>query len=216
KTQARSAEKARTDLDESLQRLATDRLDLWQIHAIESPEDVDARIDAGVLDVLLEAKASGKTRYIGFTGHSSFRAHLRMLERLAELGVELDAVQMPVNVLDPSYESFITHVLPEAVRRGYAVLGMKSLGNGTFTDKRDIGRDAPIVPEAVSVEDALRYAWSLPITSLVTGVDDTAQLAENCAVAREQRVMPEAERDALVARLAEYAGRAREYYKSGV
>ncbi|MEM6333503.1 MAG: aldo/keto reductase [Planctomycetota bacterium] len=216
KTQARSAEQARVHLDESLQRLATDRVDLWQVHAIESPQDVDARVDAGVVDVLLEAKAAGKARYIGYTGHSSFRAHLRMLERLEGLGVEMDAVQMPVNVLDPSYESFITHVLPPAVQRGYAVLGMKALANGRFTDKGGVGRDAPIVPDAVSVDDALRYAWSLPIASLVIGVDDTAQLTENCAVARQQRVMPEAERDALVARLAQYAGRQREYYKSGV
>jgi len=215
KTGARSADEARRDLDASLQRLNTDRLDLWQIHAITSPGDVDQRIDNGVLDVVLEAKQRGKARYVGFTGHSSYKAHRRMLEQLHKRGVELDSVQMPINVLDPSYESFITHVLPEAVKRGYAVLAMKTLANGHFTDKGRAGRDEPIVPNQVSLDDALRFVWSLPVTSLVTGVDNADQLKKNCAIARRQQAMPEAERDALIQRLARYAGGEREYYKSG-
>jgi len=215
KTMARDAATAREHLDGTLRRLNTDRVDLWQIHSLTSPDDVDNRLDSGVLDVVLEAKADGKARYVGFTGHASYKAHARMLERLAELGVELDAVQMPVNVIDPSYESFVEYVLPTAIDRGYAVLAMKTLANGRFTDKGGIGRREPIVPGELSVAEALRFVWSLPVATLVTGVDGEAQLRENCDVARGELAMTEAERAALVERLAAYAGRSREYYKSG-
>ncbi|MEM9882613.1 MAG: aldo/keto reductase, partial [Planctomycetota bacterium] len=112
------------------------------------------------------------------------------------------------------YASFIRHVLPTAVRRGYAVLAMKTLANGRLTDKGEIGRREPIIPARLTIAEALGFAWSLPIASLVLGVDTAEQLHENCAVARQAPALTEADRLALIQRVAAFAGREREYYKS--
>jgi aryl-alcohol dehydrogenase-like predicted oxidoreductase len=116
KTAGKDSKTVERHLDESLKRLNTDYLDLWQIHSIGSPEDVDARIENGVLDVFERAKASGKVRFIGFTGHRNPAAHKRMLERTMDSDL-FDTCQMPVNVLDPSYHSFIEQVTPTLQQR---------------------------------------------------------------------------------------------------
>ena len=113
KTTARNANEAWTHLEASLARLNTDRLDLWQVHAVRNPADVDERIENGVFDVMLEAKESGKTRYIGFTGHSSPAAHQRVLEQ-SDI---FDACQLAMNLTDVSYESFIEKVVPTLIER---------------------------------------------------------------------------------------------------
>ncbi|MBT5711716.1 aldo/keto reductase, partial [Candidatus Poribacteria bacterium] len=125
KTTAKTAAEARKHLDGTLRRLGTDVLDLWQIHALTGPDDVEARLAGGVLDAVLAAQESGKVRHVGFTGHTSPSAHLRMLAS-APVGV-FQACQMPVNVADPSYESFIEQVMPPLAEVGIAVLAMKTL-----------------------------------------------------------------------------------------
>ncbi|MEM8738513.1 MAG: aldo/keto reductase [Planctomycetota bacterium] len=219
KTQATEAERARRDMDECRQRLNVDVIDLMQMHHLESPEHVDARIDQGVVDVLLEAREQGKIRHLGFTGHRTPQAHLRMLERLEQMGVEFDACQMPVNVVDPGYESFILNVLPALVERGYGVLAMKTLAFGQLVghDKGWGNRERqarPVVPERMSLAQALGFVWSLPVSSLVSGTPEVQMLRENARMLREHQSLNEAERLALVEQAAEFAGPKTEFYKT--
>src|SRR5438270_7817206 len=123
-THGRGAGLALKMLDESLRRLQTDRLDLWQVHGMGFDNDPElAYAKGGVIEALDQAKQQGKVRFVGFTGHKDPLFHLRMLE----LGYAFDTVQMPLNPFDASYHSFEQLVLPEAVRRGIAILGMKSM-----------------------------------------------------------------------------------------
>ncbi len=212
KTTARDAAGAKQHLEDSLRRLATDHLDLWQVHSVSSREDVDGRIAGGILDAMRGAKASGKVRHIGFTGHTRPSAHKRLLER-ADI---FETCQMPVNVADPSYLSFIEGVLPELVRKNIGVLAMKTLANGGFFGGSRQGEHGPnpkLVPDRVSVRDAIHFAWSLPISVLITGPDDVAQMKEKIALARSFVTLDEKQRKALVAKVADRAGRTVEFYK---
>ena len=98
----------------------------------EVPQDVDDRINAGVLDAFLEAKEKGKTRYIGFTGHQNPVTSPHFLEFLDKRGLELDTCQMPLNVCDPSFESFEKNVLPVLLEREYGVIAMKTMAGGSM------------------------------------------------------------------------------------
>lgn len=198
KTMAKDAKTAREDLEESLRRLNTDRLDLWQIHSVNNVRDVDARLEAGVLDVLAEAKRSGKVRHIGFTGHRMPAAHLRILERAGDL---MDTCQLPVNVVDPGYESFVEQVVPRLAERNIAILAMKTLANAGFFGGKDAvnGPKPHIVGDAVTMEEAIHYVWSFPVAVLITGPNDVAQLEEKIALARSFRALDEERRARLVA-----------------
>lgn len=212
KTTASDADTARAHLEASLRRLKTDYLDLWQIHSITSPDDVERRLAAGVADVAREARASGKVRFIGFTGHTRPSAHGRMLDRTDDF----DAVQMPVNVADVSYNSFILNVLPRLVERGMGVLAMKTLANGGFFGGSDHGQhgDNPrLVPNRLSVREAVHFAWSLPISVLITGPDDPAMMQEKVDLARAFKTMDASQRQALVEKVADLAGGTVEFYK---
>src|SRR5581483_3500974 len=129
KVDGQTKKSAAQQLDESLQRLQTDHLDLWQFHEVIRMEDPD-RIFAkgGAIEAALEARKSGKIRFIGFTGHKDPLVHLRMLQIAGEHGFRFDAVQMPLNVMDAHFRSFAHHVLPVLVREQIGVLGMKSMG----------------------------------------------------------------------------------------
>ena len=213
KTGARDAAGARLHLEESLNRLKTDYLDLWQVHALESVDDVDHRIRHGVFEVMLEAKDSGKTRYIGFTGHSRSNAHQRILE---EVDI-FDTCQMPINLVDPSYDSFITGVLPQLTKRNIGVLAMKTLGNGGFfggSSHGEHGDNAKVVPNLVSISEAIHFVWSLPVSVLITGPDNIEQLKEKVALAKSFVGMDESERQSLIAKVADLAGPRVEFYKS--
>jgi predicted aldo/keto reductase-like oxidoreductase len=120
------------DLDTSLSRMKTDYMDLWQMHALETPNDVEGRIQNGVLDVFLEVQKKGKVRYIGFTGHGSYKAHLKMLEELKKWGMKMNASQMPINPADPHHESFVTHVMPKCVEAWHRSVGHENAGLRTF------------------------------------------------------------------------------------
>ena len=149
-----------------------------------------------------EVKASGKVRHIGFTGHRSPSAHVRMLERTKIF----ETCQMPINLLDPSYESFIEQVLPVLVERKMGVLAMKTLSNGRFFQE--------LIPDRVSVAEAIQFVWSLPVSVLITGPANRAQLTEKIKLAHAFQEMGEKERQALVVRVADLAGTSVEYYKA--
>ena len=213
KTTARDAETARKHLEGSLKRLNTERLDLWQVHAVRNPADVDGRIDKKVFDVMVEAKESGKTRFIGFTGHTNPSAHQRVLEKSSIF----DACQLPVNLADMSYESFIEGVIPKLVERNIGVIAMKSLANGGFFGGSKHGKHGPnprVVPNRVSIPEALRFVWSFPVSTLVTGPDNAVQMQEKIDIARAFSGMNETERKKLIDKVADMAGTKVEFYKA--
>ena len=213
KTTARDAENARRDLEDSLQRLNTDYLDLWQVHSVNSPEDVSDRIANGVFEVMTEAKASGKVRHIGFTGHRQPEAHLKVLE---ESDI-FDACQMPVNLADPSYSSFINQTMAKLVERNIGVIAMKTLANGGFFGGSSHGQhgDNPkIVPNRVSIAEAINFAWSLPVSVLVTGANNPQQMQEKVDLASSFVAMSEQQRQDLIDKVADLAGTTVEFYKA--
>ena len=213
KTTARNATEAWKHLEGSLTRLNTDQLDLWQMHSVQNPADVDERIDNGILDVMLEAKAAGKTRYIGFTGHASPAAHARVLERTDIF----DTCQLSMNLVDVSYESFIERVVPTLVERNIGVIGMKALANGGFFGGSQHGKhgsNPKVVPNRVSVSEAIRFVWSLPVSTLVTGPDDAKQMQEKIDIAKTFTGMDDDERHALIEKVEDMAGTTVEFYKA--
>ncbi|WP_373524304.1 aldo/keto reductase [Aquiflexum sp.] len=212
KSTARDGKTMRDHLEGTLKKMNTDYLDLWFIHAVGSPSDVDSRIKNGVLDVVLEAQKSGKVKYVGFSGHADYKAHQRMLERTDALQV----CQMPINAFDPNYKSFINNVLPQLIKKEMAPIAMKTLANGGFfggTSHFNHGDKPRIVPNAISVEEALYFSWSLPISVLVTGADNAEMLQEKIDMARKFKALDEKKRMALVEKVAGFDGRLVEFYK---
>lgn len=209
-------------LEDSLRAMKTDYLDLWQIHAVRTPEDVENRIKEGVLDAFLEAKQQGKTRYIGFTGHVNPQTHLYFLKRLDELGIQLDTCQMPLNVCDPSFESFETDVLPELLKREYGVIAMKTMAGGSMMGGRidttpdDIStKDIPDVvgDTDLSYANLHQYVYSLPVSSLCSGCRFTSELEENIKVLRNMKKLSESDKQKMIAIAKPYAGLIVENYK---
>ena len=218
KVNAKDAAGTRKQLEGSLRRMKVDVIDLYQIHSIESEEDVDDRLENGVLDELLQARDEGKIRHIGFTGHRDPAAFHRMLDRLEERGLDLEAAQMPMNVIDPGYLSYIETVLPRLVERGYGVLAMKTLAGGNLTgvDKSWGGNSPPpvaVIPQRLTLDEAFGYVWSLPTACLVSGMETTLELKQNLAAARAYTGMTPERADELLAAAADQAGRTIEYYK---
>jgi aryl-alcohol dehydrogenase-like predicted oxidoreductase len=219
KSLAKNRENALKDLDTSLSRMKTDYVDLWQVHALGSPKDVEGRVQNGVLDAFLEAQKKGKVRYIGFTGHESYKAHLKMLEEVEKRGVKMAASQMPVNPADPHYESYVTHVVPKFVEAGIGVLAMKTLAYGRFFGGNKGWRRTevyvkPAIPAVLSVEDVFGFVWSLPITCLVSGMSSVQQVSQNAAIARRTWNWNQTERKKRIDAVAPFAGPDLEFYKS--
>jgi aryl-alcohol dehydrogenase-like predicted oxidoreductase len=175
-THGRGKDVAMKQLEESLRRLRTDHLDLWQIHEVIYYNDPDLIFaPGGAAEALVAAKQQGKVRFIGFTGHKSPLIHLKMLSH----DFPFDTVQMPLNCLDATFQSFEQNVLPEAARRGIAVLGMKSLG----------GSGELISNGVATPEEALRYAMSLPVATTISGMDSLEVLEQNLEIARNFQPM---------------------------
>lgn len=203
-THGRDATVAMQQLEESLTRLQTDVIDLWQIHECVYENDPELHFaPGGVIEALDKAKRQGKVRFTGFTGHKDPSIHLKMLSH----DYPFDAVQMPLNPFDAHFRSFEKLVLPELEKRGIAPIGMKSLG----------GTGESIKQKILTVEEALRYALSLPIATLVSGMNSLAVLHQNIAIARNFSPMSETEMRALRDRCRPYAGDGRfELYKSSM
>jgi len=214
KTGARDGKTARQHLEGSLRRMNVDMIDLWQMHSLSSESDAEQRVENGVLDVMRQAQEEGKVRYIGFTGHRRYQAHQRMLE----LFEDAQSVQMPVNAVDPGNESFIDNVLPTATRQGAGAIAMKTLADGAFHGDRP-GSQGPngrkLVPDVLSIEQALRFAWSMPVSVALTGADDAPMLQEKIEMIRRFQQMNEQQRQALVAQVHDALDEMRiEYYKA--
>jgi len=203
-------------LEGTLRRLKTDHLDLYQVHAIATPDDVDSRIQMGVLDVLLKAKEQGKIKYMGFTGHQNPFAHARMLERTKESDL-FDTVLMPVNVLDQTYFSFTKNVLPQALDRNLGIQAIKSLADGRFFSKKeqyDWTTDDPLIPNYLSIKEAMHFVWSLPVSVLISGNENATFMREKISIARSFIKLSEEQRTALIDKVTGIALTGKvEYYK---
>ncbi len=189
-------------LEDSLRRLKTDYLDLWQVHEVVYDNEPEMHFAAGgVIEALDQARREGKVRFVGFTGHKSPELHLKMLS----YDYPFDACQMPLNCFDASFRSFEQRVLPELERRGIAAIGMKSLG----------GEANMVKAGAVTAEEALRYAMSLPVASVVSGMESLNVLRQNLGVARGFTPMSADEMQRLRDRCAVLARDGRfEHYKT--
>ncbi len=177
---------AKKHLDDSLRRLQTDRLDLWQFHGIQWDDDPELIFgENGALKAALEAQKAGKVRHIGFTGHKNPKFHLAMLKKPFDWAT----VQLPLNILDAHYESFQKQVLPELTKRNIGPIGMKALAAQKGRLPRDLG---------LSAEVCRRYVLSLPISALVCGITSRENLRQDLAIARDFKPMTEAEVTSLL------------------
>ena len=198
----RTAKDAASNLDDSLRRFKTDHIDLWQFHEMCYDNDPDwIFAEDGAIHAALDALKAGKVRYLGFTGHKDPSIHLKMLGKPYDWA----ASQMPLNVMDCHYRSFQKGVLPEMNRRGIGAIAMKSLGG-----------DGSIVSKGgVSVEEALSYVMSLPISTLVSGIDSVKVLEQNLKVARGFKPLSDEQMRAIEAKTLKVAGDGRfELFKS--
>jgi predicted aldo/keto reductase-like oxidoreductase len=194
-------------LEDSLRRLKTDRIDLWQFHEINYDNDPDWIFEKGGVKAALEAKKAGKVRYIGFTGHKHPAIHLKMIAK-ANAEIAWDACQMPINIMDAHYRSFQKQIVPECNKQGIGVLGMKSLAGG-------FPKGRLVEAAGLSAVDCRRYALSLPISSLVVGIATLDDLKQDLGVARNFQAMPQAEMDKLLAKVQTEASDGRhELFKS--
>ena len=192
-THGRGKEVAMHMLEDSLRRLQTDHLDVWQIHEVvyfNDPELIFA--PGGVAEALVEAKQQGKVRFVGFTGHKDPSIHLKMLS----YEFPFDTIQMPLNCFDSSFRSFEKLVLPEAIKRGIAPLGMKSLGGGAEM----------VTSGQITAHEGLHYAMSQPVATTISGIDSLAVLEQNLEVARGFKPMGADEMEALRQRCRPMAG----------
>lgn len=221
KSTARDAATARQHLEGSLRRLNTDVIDLWQIHALDSPDDADGRLAAGILDVALKAQSEGKIRHIGFTGHASPYAHVRMTEK-QEVMAACIACQMPINPVDAaSAHSFIGKTMPKLLENNIGVLAMKTLADGRFFSSKDRNGDViwtsdnPVIPTALSVEECILFALSLPISVLITGAEIPEYIEDKVAIVKRFVALSREQRMALVEKAAAFAEEGKvEYYKN--
>ena len=205
KLDGRDRQTAQKQIDESLRRLQTDHLDLLQIHEVGRMEDADRVFaDGGAMEAILASKKAGKTRYIGFTGHKNPDMHLKMLDAAAARHFMFDAVQMPLNVMDPHFESFEKRVLPVLVKQNTGVLAMKTMAFGRILESK-----------VVTATECLHYAMNLPTSVVITGCDSMTILQQGLDTARSFRPMTETQVAALLARTADAAKNGRyESYKT--
>jgi aryl-alcohol dehydrogenase-like predicted oxidoreductase len=195
KIDGRTKTAAAAQLNESLRRLQTDRIDLLQFHEVIRDSDPE-RIFAvgGGMEAVLEAKKAGKVRFIGFTGHKSPDIHLKMLATASKHGFKFDAVQMPLNVMDAHFNSFEKRVLPVLTENGIAVLGMKPMGDHVILESK-----------TVTPTECLYYSLNLPTSVVITGCDSMEILQQALQAARTFQPMDSSQVAALLAKTAKAA-----------
>ncbi|MFN0067719.1 MAG: aldo/keto reductase [Limisphaerales bacterium] len=200
----RNKRAALKQLEQSLRRLKTDHLDLWQIHEVVYENDPELHFaKGGAMEALVQAREQGKVRFLGFTGHKSPAIHQRMLA----YGFPFDAVQLPLSGFDAGFRNFEQEVLPLLLRRGIAPIGMKSLNGTAEAVKQGV----------VTAEEAIRYAMSLPVTTTISGMDSLKILRRNLAIARRFKPMTLKEKAAHRKKSAVAAGDGRfELYKVSI
>jgi predicted aldo/keto reductase-like oxidoreductase len=190
KFDGRTKDATARQINESLQRLQTDRIDLIQYHENIRLEDPDRFFAAdGPLEALMDAKKAGKIRYIGFTGHKDPLVHLRMLDVAAQHEFHFDTCQMPLNLMDAHFRSFERMVLPRLVAQGIGVLGMKSMGDGNL-----------LKSGLVNPVECLHYALNLPTSVVITGCESIPILDQAIEAAKTFQPLNREEVAALLAK----------------
>jgi predicted aldo/keto reductase-like oxidoreductase len=195
---------SKKNLEDSLRRLKTDHLDLWQFHEMVYDNDPDWVFEKGGIKAALEARKEGKVRFIGFTGHKDPRIHAKMLGKPQEW----DTAQMPVNVMDPHYRSFLNEVVPLCLKKNVGVIGMKGLGGG-----HPAGRFLTEV--GLTSDECYRFCLSQPVTTQVMGINSMQQLKQDVALARAFKPLSPEENRKLTSRVKDVAEDGRhELFKS--
>lgn len=199
KNHGRDAATFRKQLDESLKRLETDYIDLLQFHEIIHEGEPDRIFSEGAIEEAVKARDEGKIRFIGFSGHR----WPRLLGEMLAKDFDWDTAQMPLNLFDYHYRSFTKGILPKLVERGIGVIAMKSLAGGR------------ILETDISPSEAISYTLSLPVHTLISGMDSLEILKTNIDIVRKWQPLSEDERDELLERIAPLAKDGKpEYYKS--
>jgi predicted aldo/keto reductase-like oxidoreductase len=198
KSHERSGDGALKHLEVTLKNMKTDFLDLWMIHDVRSPKDVEQIFaPRGAIKAFEAAKRNKLARFIGISGHRN----PTILSRAIDL-FPFDVVLMPVNPAEPHYWSFLEAVLPKAVDKGMGILGMKTLSRGVCA--RIFGDE--------SVETFLRFALTQSISAAVVGCETIDQLEMDVRIARSFQPMDQQEQNVLINRVKSYA-REMMYYK---
>lgn len=218
KSGAKNADELNRDLEASLKELNTNYLDVYLLHNITSTEDVDSRLKNGVLEAMVKAKEQGMIKHIGFSGHFDPDANIYFLDRNLP---EIEVTMFPVNPVDPLRKSFVLNVLPKAVEKNVGIIGMKILGGGGLTGapiawggERGEKRES-VIPELISFEEALHFAWSLPVSTTTIGCTTAQQVKDDIKYLHSFSGMIESKRKELTERLREVAARNNfEHYKT--
>ncbi len=185
KTHERSKEGSLRLLENSLKRLKTDRLDLWQLHDLRGEDDIEQIFGpGGAIEAVEQAKRQGKIRFAGITGHTYTHILLDAMRRY-----DFDSVLLPVNVADRARLSFIEEVIPEAQARGMSVVGMKVMEHGQLFDG------------LVTPREAMHYALSQAVSTIIVGCSSPREVEENVAAARDFRPLEAPVRQELEQRL---------------
>lgn len=192
KFDGRDRRTALAQLDDSLRRLQTDHVDLWQMHENIRPDDAERLFaSGGAIEAMQAAQRAGKVRFLGFTGHKDPAYHVHMFDVAARNGFVFDTVQMPLNIMDAHFESFEKTVIPVAQKTNTAVLAMKTFGDHHILDARLLG---PL--------QMLHYGLNLPVASVVTGIDSMATLHQAVTAAVSFRPLSEGQVASMLARSA--------------
>jgi aryl-alcohol dehydrogenase-like predicted oxidoreductase len=200
KIDGRDKATATSQINDSLKRLQTDRIDLLQFHEVIRESDPDRIFAAGgALEAVQQARKAGKVRYIGFTGHKSPEVHLKMLATASSHQFRFDAVQMPLNVMDHHFSSFETEVLPVLLKENIGVLGMKPMGDHFILQSK-----------TVTAVECLHYPMNLPTSVVITGCDSLPILEQALNAARSFQPMSKEQVATLLAKTAQ-AARSGEY-----
>ena len=190
KIDGRTKEVAASQIDESLKRLKVDHVDLLQHHEVIRFDDPDRIFaEGGAMEAVIAAKQAGKVRFIGYTGHKDPRIHLYMLDVADRHGFHFDTVQMPINIMDAHFRSFAQLVVPQAMKRQIAVLGMKCFGGGVI-----------LKSGAVEPMDCLNYSLNVPVSVQITGINSPMLLNQAFEAAKNFKAMDETAVASLIAK----------------
>jgi uncharacterized protein len=213
KTKARDGSGATEHLNASLKRMKTDYVDLWLMHQVDSKEDFDVLRSRGMLDAFIRAKESGKVKHIGFSGHRAPEANLYVFE---QTGLTMEANMLPVNVVDPSYGSFIKNVIPVLLEKKIGIIAMKTLAGGAFWGggfEGGRGKQDKVMDQ-ITVKDAIHFALSMPVDVLVTGAKDAEMLKEKIDLTKSFAQLSPKQQESLISKVSGFAGTEVEYYKA--
>ena len=195
KIDGRDKKTAAVQIEQSLGRLQTDVIDLMQFHEVIRLDDPDAIFAAGgAVEAVLEAKQAGKIRFVGFTGHKDPSVLLRMFEIAGKQNFHFDTVQMPINVMDAHFRSFLNQVAPKAQDYGTAILGMKTFGDHFILESNTV---TPI--------EAMHFALNSPASVVITGIDSPAILDQAFQAVQSFKPLDRQQVNAILAKTREAA-----------